>query len=226
GPAALLVGDLHLEREPRGLEPARGGAERLLPVGMRALVENARLAHSRGNRIEYVEGGYKRLATRGQPGGDRSLLGTREETAATRPPRHPYPAGGPLDLPIERGRHALARAAARVSPGRRRAGLRGAGVEGSPLPARHVSPPRRSGGARGGPRLGGDDSRAAGVRGVAAHRPSRGSVPARPGGAAPRVVSGDGRAARGRRRAARHRAGDRGHGPRPRAVSSRIVAVL
>src|SRR5207237_97151 len=106
------------------------------------------------------------------------------------------------------------------------AGLRGAGVEGSPLPARHVSPPRRSGGARGGPRLGGDDSRAAGVRGVAAHRPSRGSVPARPGGAAPRVVSGDGRAARGRRRAARHRAGDRGHGPRPRAVSSRIVAVL
>src|SRR5216110_1733281 len=92
GPAALLVGDLRLEREPRGLEPARGGAERLLPVGMRALVENARLAHSRGNRIEYVEGGYKRLATRGQPGGDRSLLGTREETAATRPPRHPYPA--------------------------------------------------------------------------------------------------------------------------------------
>src|SRR5207249_8222228 len=83
-----------------------------------------------------------------------------------------------------------------------------------------------SGGARGGPRLGGDDPRAAGVRGVAAHRPSRGSVPARPGGAAPRVVSGDGRAARGRRRAARHRAGDRGHGPRPRAVSSRIVAVL
>src|SRR5207253_752339 len=81
-------------------------------------------------------------------------------------------------------------------------------------------------GARGGPRLGGDDPRAAGVRGVAAHRPSRGSVPARPGGAAPRVVSGDGRAARGRRRAARHRAGDRGHGPRPRAVSSRIVAVL
>src|SRR5213080_2057365 len=111
-----LVGDLRLEREPRGLEPARGGAERLLPVGMRALVENARLAHSRGNRIEYVEGGYKRLATRGQPGGDRSLLGTREETAATRPPRHPYPAGGPLDLPIERGRHALARAAHRSFP--------------------------------------------------------------------------------------------------------------
>src|SRR2546425_6160952 len=117
-------------------------------------------------------------------------------------------------------------AAARVSPGRRHAGLRGAGVEGSPLAARGVPPPRRSGGARCGPRLGGDDPRAAGVRGVAAHRPSGGGVSARPGRAAPRVVSGDGRVARGRRRAVRDRARDRRLGPRPGPVSSRVAAVL
>src|SRR2546428_12217418 len=48
GPAALLFGDLRLEREPRRLEPASGSAERLLPVGVRRLVEHARVAHARG----------------------------------------------------------------------------------------------------------------------------------------------------------------------------------
>src|SRR5439155_1478384 len=37
GPATVLVDNLRLEREPRGLETARGGAERLLPLGERRL---------------------------------------------------------------------------------------------------------------------------------------------------------------------------------------------
>src|SRR2546428_8908872 len=127
--------------------------------------------------------------------------------------------------PHARGARSRA-AAARVSTGRRHPGLRGAGVEGSALAAREVPPPRRSGGARREPRLGGDDPRAAGVRGVAAHRPSGGGVSARSGRAAPRVVSGDGRVARGRRRAVRDRARDRRHGPRPGPVSSRVAPVL
>src|SRR5947208_13452582 len=66
GPAAPLVGNLRLEGEPCCLEPARGGAERLLPVGVRRLVEDARLAHVGGDRIECIEGGYKGLAARGE----------------------------------------------------------------------------------------------------------------------------------------------------------------
>src|SRR5205809_7513297 len=55
GPATVLVGNLRLEREPRGLETARGGTERLLPLRVRRLVENAGLAHARGDRVERVE---------------------------------------------------------------------------------------------------------------------------------------------------------------------------
>src|SRR2546426_842715 len=127
--------------------------------------------------------------------------------------------------PHARGARSRA-AAASVPTGRRHHGLWSAGVAGSHLAARDVPPPGRSGGARCGPRLGGDDPRAAGVRGVAAHRPSGGGVSARPGRAAPRVVSGDGRVARGRRRAVRDRARDRRLGPRPGPVSSRVAAVL
>src|SRR5207253_992790 len=117
-------------------------------------------------------------------------------------------------------------AAARVSTGRRQSGLWRVGVEGATLATREVPPPRRSGGARCGPRLRGDHPRAAGVCGVGAHRPSRGGVSARPGRATPRVVSGDGCAARGRRRAVRDRARDRGDGPRPGPLSSRVAAVF
>src|SRR5467141_4120239 len=91
GPAPLLVGNLRLEREPRRLEPAGRGAERLLPVGVRRLVEDARVAHARGDGIEGVEGGHERFAARGEAGGDRSFLGAREQEAAARPPRHPDP---------------------------------------------------------------------------------------------------------------------------------------
>src|SRR3989441_202811 len=117
-------------------------------------------------------------------------------------------------------------AAARVSTGRRQSGLWRVGVEGATLATREVPPPRRSGSARCGPRLRGDHPRAAGVCGVGAHRPSRGGVSARPGPATPRVVSGDGCAARGRRRAVRDRARDRGDGPRPGPLSSRVAAVF
>src|SRR5881398_2877866 len=117
-------------------------------------------------------------------------------------------------------------AAARVSTGRRQSGLWRVGVEGATLATREVPPPRRSGGARCGPRLRGDHPRAAGVCGVGAHRPSRGGVSARPGRATPRVVSGDGCAARGRRRAVRDRARDRGDGPRSGPLSSRVAAVF
>src|SRR5881392_1622509 len=117
-------------------------------------------------------------------------------------------------------------AAARVSTGRRQSGLWRVGVEGATLATREVPPPRRSGGARCGPRLRGDHPRAAGVCGVGAHRPSRGGVSARRGRATPRVVSGDGCAARGRRRAVRDRARDRGDGPRPGPLSSRVAAVF
>src|SRR5207247_145550 len=75
-------------------------------------------------------------------------------------------------------------------------------------------------------RLRGDHPRAAGVCGVGAHRPSRGGVSARPGRATPRVVSGDGCAARGRRRAVRDRARDRGDGPCSGPLSSRVAAVF
>src|SRR3989441_10361576 len=51
GPATVLVGNLRLEREPRGLETARGGAERLLPLRVRRLVENAGLARSEERRV-------------------------------------------------------------------------------------------------------------------------------------------------------------------------------
>src|SRR5256886_2172474 len=101
-------------------------------------------------------------------------------------------------------------AAARVSTGRRQSGLWRVGVEGATLATREVPPPRRSGSARCGPRLRGDHPRAAGVCGVGAHRPSRGGVSARPGPASPRVGSGGGCAARGRRRAGRDRAPARG----------------
>src|SRR5882724_3800398 len=115
-PAALLVGDLRLEGEPRRLEAARGGAEPLLPLGVRPLIEHARLAHARGDRIEGIQGGHECFAARGEPGGDRPLLGAREEATAARRSRHPYPARSSLDLPVERGRHAFARPADRHFP--------------------------------------------------------------------------------------------------------------
>src|SRR5438034_7430442 len=89
GPATVLVGNLRLEREPRGLETTRGGAERLLPLRVRRLVENAGLAHARGDRVERVERGHERFAAGGQPGGDRPLLGAREEAAAAQSSRAP-----------------------------------------------------------------------------------------------------------------------------------------
>src|SRR2546425_5867728 len=116
GPATVLVGNRRLEREPRGLETARGGTERLLPLRVRRLVENAGLAHARGDRVERVERSYERFAAGGQPGGDRPLLGAREEAAAERSSRHANAARGPLDLPAERGGHALARPAHRGFP--------------------------------------------------------------------------------------------------------------
>src|SRR2546423_204831 len=118
GPAAPLVGDLGLEREPRRLEPASGSAERLLPVGVRRLVEHARLAHARGDRIESVEGGDERLAARGEAGGDGAFFRAREQESAARPPWHPYPARCPLHLAIERGSDALPRPAHRAFPRR------------------------------------------------------------------------------------------------------------
>src|SRR5437870_5158857 len=116
GPATVLVGNLRLEREPRGLETARGGTERLLPLRVRRLVENAGLAHARGDRVERVERSHERFAAGGQPGGDRPLLGAREEAAAEQSSRHANAARGPLDLPAERGGHALARPAHRGFP--------------------------------------------------------------------------------------------------------------
>src|SRR5439155_5583333 len=123
GPAPLLVGDLRLEREPRRFEPASGSAERLLPVGVRCLIEHARVAHARGDRVEGVEGGHESFAARSEAGGDRSFLGAREKQVAARPPWHPHPARRPLDLPIEGGSDAL--------PARRTA------------PSHAPSPPRR-----------------------------------------------------------------------------------
>src|SRR5712691_3324416 len=116
GPATVLVGNLRLEREPRGLETARGGTERLLPLRVRRLVENAGLAHARGDRVERVERSHERFAAGGQPGGDRPLLGAREEAAAAQSSRHANAARGPVDLPAERGGHALARPAHRGFP--------------------------------------------------------------------------------------------------------------
>src|SRR5439155_24050944 len=116
GQAALLIIDLRLESEPFLLEPASGSAERLLPVGVRRLVEHARVAHARGDRIEDVEGGHERFAARSEAGGDRSFLGAREQQAAAPPPWHPYPACRPLDRAIERGRDALPRPAHRAFP--------------------------------------------------------------------------------------------------------------
>src|SRR2546426_7957485 len=87
GPATVLVGTLRLEREPRGLETTRGGAERLLPLGVRRLIENAGLAHARGDRIERIERSHERFAAGGQPGGDRPLLGARESAAAAQSAR-------------------------------------------------------------------------------------------------------------------------------------------
>src|SRR5947209_4567116 len=134
--------------------------------------------------------------------------------------------GGPIgarSLAVATGSYHVA---ALRATGRRQSGLRRVGVEGATLATREVPPPRRSGDARCGPRLRGDHPRAAGVCGVGAHRPSRGGVSARPGRATPRVVSGDGCAARGRRRAVRDRARDRGDGPRPGPLSSRVAAVF
>src|SRR6266566_3645235 len=115
GPATVLLSNLRLEREPRDLETARGGAERLLPLRVRRLVENAGLAHVRGDRIERIERGHERFAAGGQPGGDRPLLGARE-AAAAQSSRHANAARGPLDLSAERGGHALARPAHRGFP--------------------------------------------------------------------------------------------------------------
>src|SRR6266550_2961072 len=117
GPATVLVGNLRLEREPRGLETARGGTERLLPLRVRRLVENAGLAHARGDRVERVERSHERFAAGGQPGGDRPLLGAREEAAAAQSSRHADAARGPLDLAAERGGHALALLARGGGPG-------------------------------------------------------------------------------------------------------------
>src|SRR5256884_5783686 len=101
GPAPLLVGDLRLEREPRRFEPASGSAERLLPVGVRCLIEHARVAHARGDSIQGVEGGHERFAARSEAGGDRSFLGAPEKQAAARPPWPPHPARRPPHPPLE-----------------------------------------------------------------------------------------------------------------------------
>src|SRR3989442_5093993 len=142
GPAALLFGDLRLEREPPGLEAASGSAERLRPVGVRRLVEHARVAHARGDRIEGVEGGHERFAARSEAGGDRSFLGAREQQAAARPPWHPYPARRPLDLAVERGSDALPRPAHRAFPRRE-----------PPAPAHRVEHPVAILAGGGGPRF-------------------------------------------------------------------------
>src|SRR5256884_9717407 len=54
-PATVLVANLRLEREPRGLATARGGPERLLPLAVRRLSAHARPAHPRGDRTERTE---------------------------------------------------------------------------------------------------------------------------------------------------------------------------
>src|SRR6266550_1585800 len=117
-----------------------------------------------------------------------------------------WPAAGRSALAASRSPRAPTTSPPSARPGRR--------MYSRPWPT-----PPRSGGARCGPRLRGDHPRAAGVCGVGAHRPSRGGVSARPGRATPRVVSGDGCAARGRAR-------DRGDGPRPGPLSSRVAAVF
>src|SRR3989454_6728343 len=164
---------------------------------------------------------------RGQSTGGRSRgvagrAGTRRGGARVSR-RHDRPA-------VRSGRHARRtrpRAApARVPPRRRHPGLRGARVEGTPLATGEVPSPRRSGSPGRDARLGVDNPRAAGFRGLAAHRPPGGGLPARPGHAAPRVVSGDGRVARGGGRAARDRARGRRPGSRTRPVSSRVAALL
>src|SRR6266403_163334 len=106
GPAALLVGDLRLEGEPRRLEAARGGAERFLPLGVRPLVEHARLAHARADRIERIQGGHECFAACGEPGGDRPLLGRGGHTLAG-PADRSFPRGEP-GAPAHRVEHAVA----------------------------------------------------------------------------------------------------------------------
>src|SRR5216683_7498482 len=170
-----------------------------------------------------LSGGRARgQSTGGRSRGAASRAGMRRGGARVSR-RHDRPA-------VRSGRHARRarpRAApARVSPRRRHPGPRGARVEGPPLATREVPSPRRSGSPGRNARLGVDHPRAAGFRGLAAHRPPGGGIPARPGHAAPRMVSGDGRVARGGGRAVRDRARDRRHRSRPRPVSSRVAALL
>src|SRR6266566_53470 len=90
GPATVLVGNLRLEREPRGLETARGGTERLLPLRVRRLVENAGLAHARGDRVERVERSHERFAAGGRgPGFAAQLYHARRELFANVVERYP-----------------------------------------------------------------------------------------------------------------------------------------
>src|SRR5207245_2650468 len=114
-------------------------------------------------------------------------------------------------------------AAADLPPRGRLPPLRRARLQGATLEAREVPP---SGGVRGphrGPRRGAHHPRAPGVRGDAPHRPHGRDLPAGRRGAAARVVSPDGRAARSGGRAGRDRAGDHRHGARARALPSRVT---
>ena len=108
GPLAALVLDLCLESEPRRFEPARRGAKRFLPIGMGALVEHARIAHAPGDRVERVERRDQGLSAGRQAGGDRALLGSRQEQPAAPAAWRPHATRGPVDFLIERPRDPIA----------------------------------------------------------------------------------------------------------------------
>src|SRR5437879_146652 len=106
---------------------------------------------------------------------------------------------------------------------RRRARVRGAGLEGATLAARALPAPSRGRSAGRRCRCGRHCARAPGVRGLVADRPHGGGLPAGAGGPASRVVSRDGRAAGGRGRAGRDRARHHGDGPAARPLLRRVA---
>src|SRR5207302_7373154 len=106
---------------------------------------------------------------------------------------------------------------------RRRARVRGAGLEGATLAARALPAPSRGRSAGRRCRCGRHCARAPGVRGLVADRPHGGGLPAGAGGPPSRVVSRDGRAAGGRGRAGRDRARHHGDGPAPRPLLRRVA---
>src|SRR3989475_5303878 len=141
--------------------------------------------------------------------------------------RIPWRHGGPAVRPEgQAGAPRRGAAAAHLPPRGRRPRLRRARLEGAALAARQVPPSGGVGGPHRGPRRGAHDPRAPGVRGDAPHRPDGRGLPAGRGGTATRVVSADGRAARGGGRAGRDRAGDHRHGARTRALPSRVADPL